>query len=86
MLNDNRKRLLLQKIERVFKENNLNNSEIASILSVKQPIMENERINTACCQLADLLISEKLSIQEGSNIFIEYYEMILNNNLSSFIF
>ena len=76
MLSDHRRRFL-QRMDSIFNENNLNNSEIVSVLSAKYAMMENERVEAARCQLADLLITEKLSIQEGRDLIAEYYQKII---------
>ena len=73
-LDEERRTELLERMWDIFERNNLIIPEIASIIRTGK--IENERMLTAQNQLADMILDEKLTIAEVTDLFNHCYDIL----------
>ncbi len=75
-MQSDRKTQLINKMIHIFNHHKLNQGEIKRLLRPSASFKRTQRIDDATKQLADLLLEEDLSIQEGSDIIHGCYETL----------
>jgi hypothetical protein len=66
-------RIVIQKMQDIFRTNQLNRKEIVALLHSGDLDYGDKRFDHAACQISELLLEERVSIEEAIIIFDECY-------------